>query len=215
MDIPTWSRKRRKADPSSGGVSHRSSTRGHLHHQQQRTHPCIQTHCRADDTVDHRDSKRRPVCASTNDRGESNDGDGISQGTRIRLSEVCKCIQDSQPTTTGRSARGTQGHELRGINLNRVAVRTNNDVEGWHYRIKRRAQKSCLPFYVLVILLHKEITSIPTQLKMISEGKLRRYQRKTTRLLQCRINKVWDSYNDGTTSVDRLLRKCGQIYNGQ
>lgn len=55
----------------------------------------------------------------------------------------------------------------------------------------------------------------PTQLKMISEGKLRRYQWKTTRLLQCRINKLWDSYNDGTTSVDQLLRECGQIYNGQ
>lgn len=32
-------------------------------------------------------------------------------------------------------------------------------------------QQSCLLFYVLVILLHKETTSIPTQLKMISEGK--------------------------------------------
>lgn len=58
----------------------------------------------------------------------------------------------------------------------RMAVRTNKDVEGWRHRINRRAQKSCLPFYVLVILLHKETTSIPTQLKMISEGKLRRYQ---------------------------------------
>ncbi|KAJ8309738.1 hypothetical protein KUTeg_011603 [Tegillarca granosa] len=70
----------------------------------------------------------------------------------------------------------------------RMAVRTNNDVEGWHHRINRRAQKSSLSFYVLVILLFKETASIPNQLKMISEGKLRRYQRKTTRLLQCHIN---------------------------
>lgn len=55
-----------------------------------------------------------------------------------------------------------------------MAVRTNNDVEGWHHRINRRGQNFCLPFYVLVILLHKETTSIPTQLKIISEGKLRR-----------------------------------------
>lgn len=68
---------------------------------------------------------------------------------------------------------------------------------------------------VLLNLLHKETTSIPTQLKMISEGKLRRYQRKTTRLLQCRINQLWDSYNDGSTSLDILLMECGQIYNGQ
>ncbi|XP_061184528.1 uncharacterized protein LOC133192550 [Saccostrea echinata] len=72
--------------------------------------------------------------------------------------------------------------------VNRMAVRTNNDVEGWHHRINRRAQKSNLPFYVLVILLFKEAACIPNQLKMISEEKLRRYQRKTTRLLQCRIN---------------------------
>ncbi|KAJ8313479.1 hypothetical protein KUTeg_008969 [Tegillarca granosa] len=37
----------------------------------------------------------------------------------------------------------------------RMAVRTNNDVEGWHHRINRRAQKSSLSFYVLVILLFK------------------------------------------------------------
>ncbi|XP_061185200.1 uncharacterized protein LOC133193259, partial [Saccostrea echinata] len=83
----------------------------------------------------------------------------------------------------------------------RMAVRTNNNVEGWHHRISRRAQKSSLPFYVLVILLFKETASIPNQLKMISEGKLRRYQRKTTRLLQCCINQLWDNYNDGSISA--------------
>ncbi|XP_062571222.1 uncharacterized protein LOC134233255 [Saccostrea cucullata] len=57
-----------------------------------------------------------------------------------------------------------------------MAVRTNNDVEGWHHHINTRAQKSSLPFYVLVILLFKETASIPNQLKMISEGKLQRYQ---------------------------------------
>lgn len=96
-----------------------------------------------------------------------------------------------------------------------MAVRTNNDVEGWHHRINRRGQNFCLPFYVLVILLHKETTSIPTQLKIISEEKLRRNQRKTTRLLQCHNNHLWDSYNDGTNSVDKHLREYGQIYNGQ
>lgn len=56
---------------------------------------------------------------------------------------------------------------------------------------------------------------IPTQLKMISKGKLRRYQRKTTRLLQCRIYQLWDrcAQRWNYTSVDQLLRECGQIYN--
>lgn len=97
----------------------------------------------------------------------------------------------------------------------RMAVRTNNDVEGWHHRLNRKAQKPCLPFYVLTTLLHQEASAIPNQLKMINEGKLRRYQRKTTRLLQCRINKLWDDYNEEHISVNRLLKKCGQIYGGQ
>lgn len=35
----------------------------------------------------------------------------------------------------------------------RMAVRTNNDVEGWHHRI-RRAQKSCLPFSFIESTAH-------------------------------------------------------------
>ena len=35
------------------------------------------------------------------------------------------------------------------------AVRTNNDVEGWHLRINSRARRSQLQFYVLIELLHK------------------------------------------------------------
>ena len=37
------------------------------------------------------------------------------------------------------------------------AVRTNNDVEGWHYGLNRRAQgKNQLPLYMLIMLLHEE-----------------------------------------------------------
>ena len=57
-------------------------------------------------------------------------------------------------------------------------VRTNNDCEGWHHRINRRAKKGNLQFYLLIVLLYKEASVLPIQVKMVSEGKLRRYQRK-------------------------------------
>ena len=50
----------------------------------------------------------------------------------------------------------------------RQSVRTNNDVEGWHHRINRKAQKPNLQMYILIILLHKEARLLPTQLKMVT-----------------------------------------------
>ena len=34
-------------------------------------------------------------------------------------------------------------------------IRTNNDCEGWHHRINRRAQKGNLQFHLLISLLYK------------------------------------------------------------
>ena len=48
----------------------------------------------------------------------------------------------------------------------RQSVRTNNDVEGWHHWINRKAQKPNFQMYILIVLLHKEARLLPTQLKM-------------------------------------------------
>lgn len=91
MEIPTWSRKRTKADPSSGGVvtcimNNKTSClvtiHEHLHHKQQGTHTWRQTQdtlYRADDSANHPDSNRRLfVPASMKDREKSDGGDGRS-----------------------------------------------------------------------------------------------------------------------------------------
>jgi hypothetical protein len=49
----------------------------------------------------------------------------------------------------------------------RQSVRTNNDVEGWHHRINRKARKPNLQMYILIVLLHKEARLIQTQLMMV------------------------------------------------
>jgi hypothetical protein len=71
------------------------------------------------------------------------------------------------------------------------SVRTNSDVEGWHNRVNTHAQKSNLQFY---LLMYKEASKIPLQLNTISEGKLRRRQRKQTKMVQCKIVQLWDDY---------------------
>jgi hypothetical protein len=89
----------------------------------------------------------------------------------------------------------------------RQSVRTNNDVVGWHHRIDRKAQKPNLQMYILIVLLHKEARLLPIQLKMVTEGKLRRYQRKKTKELQYRIFALCDKYSEEEITVNQLLKK--------
>lgn len=93
------------------------------------------------------------------------------------------------------------------------AVRTNNDVEGWHYGLNRRAQgKSQLPLYMLIMLLHEESRLTSLQIRLVSNKKLCRIQRKTYRQLQSKIFTLWDRYENGEKSVEQLLRACSHLY---
>lgn len=64
-------------------------------------------------------------------------------------------------------------------------VRTNNEVEGWHTRMNVQKAKGChnLPFYIH-LLLRQEADLLPLQRRLVSEGKLKRLQRKTSRKVQ-------------------------------
>ena len=93
------------------------------------------------------------------------------------------------------------------------SIRTNNDVEGWHNRVNTHAGKSNLQFYLLLQLMYVEASKIPLQLKLISEGKLRRRQRKQTKQVQGTIFQLWADYASNQISASRLLKKCGNIYN--
>uniref|UniRef100_K1QYY8 Uncharacterized protein n=1 Tax=Magallana gigas TaxID=29159 RepID=K1QYY8_MAGGI len=62
-------------------------------------------------------------------------------------------------------------------------VRTNNEVEGWHTRMNVQKARGChnLPFYTLLTLLRQEADLLPLQRRLVSEGTLKRLQRKTSR----------------------------------
>ena len=56
-----------------------------------------------------------------------------------------------------------------------MAVRTNNDIEGWHHALNSRAAgRWHMPFYLLIDLLHREAKLYALQIRLVSEKKLKR-----------------------------------------
>ena len=87
------------------------------------------------------------------------------------------------------------------------SIRTNNDLEGWHNALNRRANgKSQLPFYLLIDLLHKEAKLALLQIRLVSEKKLKRIQRRKYRQLQNKIFCLWDQFNNGEKTARQLLK---------
>ncbi|XP_052259280.1 uncharacterized protein LOC127863701 [Dreissena polymorpha] len=92
------------------------------------------------------------------------------------------------------------------------SIRTNNDCKGWHHRLNRRAKKGNLPFYLLVQLLCEEAKLLNTQVRLVREGKLRRYQNKQTLQVQGTLLGLWKRYNERSISTSQLLDLCSAMY---
>nr|XP_022305486.1 uncharacterized protein LOC111112335 [Crassostrea virginica] len=91
------------------------------------------------------------------------------------------------------------------------AVRTNNDLEGWHRRLNHSAGKSNLPMYLLVQLLGDESRLANFQVRLLSDEKLRRRQKKDTLRFQGRLFGVWDRHAAGEMSARKALRKISRM----
>ena len=92
------------------------------------------------------------------------------------------------------------------------SIRTNNDIEGWHHSLNRRAAGRCgLPLYMFVALLHKEARLASLQIRLVSERKLKRMQRSTYREVQRRLFELWEAFNKKEKSLRQLLKGCANI----
>jgi hypothetical protein len=60
--------------------------------------------------------------------------------------------------------------------------------------------------------MYSEAKRLATQMKMISEEKLKRYRGKRSRTVQSQLFQVWEKYNSNQVSAYHLLKKCGAIY---
>ena len=93
------------------------------------------------------------------------------------------------------------------------AIRTNNDIEGWHNGLNRRAQGKCsLLLYMLIALLHQESRLSSLQIRLVSERKLKKIQRKTYRELQTKVFNLWDEYGNGEKTAKQLMKACAYLH---
>ena len=91
-------------------------------------------------------------------------------------------------------------------------IRTNNDIEGWHNALNRRAGGQCrLQFYLLIELLHREARLTSITIKLVSDKKLKRIQRRKYRQLQQKLFDAWEQYQTGNKSASQLLRCCSHL----
>ncbi|XP_048746884.2 uncharacterized protein LOC125659303 [Ostrea edulis] len=64
----------------------------------------------------------------------------------------------------------------------------------------------------LVSMLYLEATDICLQMKMVSEVKMQRYQRKRTRQVEGRVFELWYQYCNRDITASQLLQRCANIY---
>ena len=93
-----------------------------------------------------------------------------------------------------------------------LSVRTNNDCEGWHRRLNVQARRGTLPFYTLIALLHEEARLVLLTAILVSEKRLKRYQKKVYASVQAKLFGVWEEYVRGSRTTSSLLRACSRLY---
>jgi len=70
-------------------------------------------------------------------------------------------------------------------------VRTNNDAEGWHHRLNSRAHHGGLNMDLLFSLLKYEADMHAINVKLLSDKKVHKRQRKSTVHVHAQLNKYW------------------------
>jgi len=73
-------------------------------------------------------------------------------------------------------------------------IRTNNDCEGWHFRLNAKARKNSLPLYVIIRLLHQGGTTVTWQMRMLSEGKVLRRRKARQQCMEAALYKLWTQF---------------------
>ena len=123
------------------------------------------------------------------------------------LKELCAYVEDNWTNTT---------FPPTSWSVYQQALRTNNDLEGWHNGLNRRAKgRAQLPLYILYILyiqlLSKEATLVTLQICLVSDEKLKRHQQTAYKMMQKRLFKLWKQHEDGEKNSKELLEACSHL----
>ncbi|XP_048236864.1 uncharacterized protein LOC124148303 [Haliotis rufescens] len=92
-----------------------------------------------------------------------------------------------------------------------IAVRTNNFLEG-NNNTNTKAGKQSLGIYRLIPELFREASLLPLQSRLIQEGPLGAYVRKSSTSRQEEILDVWRRYKDGDLSLTQVLSQCSVVH---
>ncbi|XP_060561257.1 uncharacterized protein LOC132721027 isoform X1 [Ruditapes philippinarum] len=98
----------------------------------------------------------------------------------------------------------------------RQPVRTNNDVEGWHHRIDRKAGGCSMSFYRLVPLLRREADTVGQTLQLdgrSEQGKISTYNQDGTNPSRPlgkvpRIRAYYNSFFESVFIIVRTVVEC-------
>ena len=82
---------------------------------------------------------------------------------------------------------------------------------GWHHALNRRAKGRHLPFYELIELLHREAKLVAIQIRLVSNQKLTRIQRRAYRQLQSKVFGLWEKYENGERTAAQLLKSMSRL----
>ena len=90
--------------------------------------------------------------------------------------------------------------------------RTNNDVEGFHNRIKRVCGNSRVNFYRFLGIIANEMVITNLNLALISEGRILRINKKNERIKDSKIISLSNKYEERTITTMSFLKRLSQIY---
>ena len=106
-------------------------------------------------------------------------------------------------------------YPIRNWSIFMCSIRKNNNMEGWHINLSSKvSSRGPVPFYLLLTEMFKEANDLPMTLRLVTESKLRRYQRRKTRQTHGRLFNFWKRYCDREISASYLLSSC-TIYGPQ
>lgn len=93
----------------------------------------------------------------------------------------------------------------------RRAVRTNNNVEGWHNRLNSACASPHPNLYLLIWELGKETSYLPLQIRLVAQENLLRRVTREAAEKQDSLIALWDRYEANTISTSAFLRECGKL----
>jgi len=91
-------------------------------------------------------------------------------------------------------------------------IRTYINIEGWHNALNGRASDQCdLPLYSMIELLDREARLTAVSIRLESDKRLKRVQRKQYRNLQARPFDCWEKFERKEKTVAQLLKTCSHL----